>query len=290
MARDEGPGAAERASERERFLAVLPLLRELVAFIARRHGLSPEQQEELESRVRLRVLEDDCAILRQWREEAALSTYLRVVVHRIFHDYCNEEWGRWRQSAMARRLGPVAVDLEEQLYREGLTFLEASQVVMLRHPVTQADLEALYTQLPPRPGRPRAQGSPGDEIAETAATFDPEQAAILQADALAVDRAIGQSLRKMPATDRLLLQLHFEEGLNLAQISRTLGTPQRVLYRRLRKVLNVLRRALKDEGLEHADVERLLQRKVDLDFDLEPERENPASRQSTEGDGQPRKV
>src|SRR6185503_19815484 len=131
----QGPrmgAASSDLSPRELLLANLSLLRDLVAFLARRYRLDAERSEELESFVRLRLVEDDYAILRSWRQHSTLKTYLTVVVQRLFHDYCNQLWGKWRASAAALRLGPVAEALEELLYHEGLTFAEACQVIGAR--------------------------------------------------------------------------------------------------------------------------------------------------------------
>jgi RNA polymerase sigma factor for flagellar operon FliA len=273
------------SSPRELLLGNLALLRELVGFLARRYRLNGEQTEELESFVRLRLVEDDYLILRQWRQHSTLKTYLTVVVQRLFHDYCNQLWGKWRTSAAAVRLGPLAAALEELLYREGLTFQEACQVLGTRRDASVAELTRLRDQLPPRPGRPRAQSLAGDEVAGPASTPTPEEAAVQRSEEQAVTAAIAASLKRLRAQDRLLLRLHFGDGLSVAEVARGMAVPQKALYKRLTSVLKAVRRDLREAGLERHDVSRLLQRGPTLDFGLATgENEQPRPSKQADGD------
>ena len=273
-------------SPRELLLANLALLRELVGFLARRYRLNGEQTEELESFVRLRLVEDDYEILRRWRRHSTLKTYLTVVVQRLFHDYCNQLWGKWRASAAALRLGPVAEALEELLYREGLTFAEACQVLGARGTaVGAAELTRLHDQLPPRPGRPRTQPLGADEVAEPTSAPSPEEAALQRAAEREITVAVAASMRRLRVQDRTLLRLHFGDGLSVAETARGMGVPQKSLYKRLTGVLKAIRRDLREAGLERHDVSRLLQRGPTLDFGLGGEGESEPARPSNQGDG-----
>jgi RNA polymerase sigma factor (sigma-70 family) len=51
-------------------------------------------------------------------------------------------------------------------------------------------------------------------------------------------------LRALPAEDRLLLKLHYRDGLTIASISRLLKLPQKQVYSRRDRCLKQLRRAL----------------------------------------------
>ncbi|HXT23069.1 MAG TPA: hypothetical protein VN923_20135 [Thermoanaerobaculia bacterium] len=272
-------------SPRELLLGNLTLLRELVGFIARRYRLNAEQCDELESFIRLRLVEDDYLILRQWRKHSTLKTYLTVVVQRLFHDYCNQLWGKWRASAAALRLGPIAAALEELLYREGLTFPEACQVLGSRRGASLPELTRLRDQLPPRPGRPRAESLGAEDVPEPAGSPTPEEVALQRSDEEAVTQAVGASLRRLRAQDRLLLRLHFGDGLSVAEVARTLTVPQKALYKRLSGVLKSVRRDLRAAGLERHDVSRLLQRGPTLDFGLSTAGENDEARPSKQADG-----
>ncbi|HEV8240834.1 MAG TPA: hypothetical protein VGS57_15825 [Thermoanaerobaculia bacterium] len=276
--------ASSDLSPRELLLANLSLLRDLVGFLARRYRLNAEQTEELESFVRLRLVEDDYETLRSWRQHSTLRTYLTVVVQRLFHDYCNQLWGKWRASAAALRLGPVAEALEELLYREGLTFAEACQVLGVRFNVGPGELTRLYAQLPPRPGRPRTQPLGADEVAEPEPSPNHEDTLVQRAEEDEVTRAVAASLRRLRAQDRLLLRLHFSDGLSVAEAARGMRVPQKALYKRLTSILKSIKRDLREAGVERHDVSRLLQRGPTLDFGLANEGESEAARPSKQDD------
>ena len=84
----------------------LDLIDQIVRTVGRRRHLSAAEQEDFASFVNLRLVDDDYAILRKFQNRSTLWTYLAAVIERMSLDFCAEEWGRWRPSAMAERLGP----------------------------------------------------------------------------------------------------------------------------------------------------------------------------------------
>ena len=56
-------------------------------------------------------------------------------------------------------------------------------------------------------------------------------------------------LRSLPTEDRLLLKLHYHDGLSMAAISPLLARPQRELYSLRDRCLKRLRHTLKNAGL-----------------------------------------
>src|SRR5215471_8489012 len=107
------------------FLTNLPTIEALVQMVARQQRMTWAEAEEFASIVRLRLIENDYAILRKFRGGSSLRTYLTVVIARQALDYRDACWGRWRPSRAARRLGRAAVALEKLIVRDGLTVDEA---------------------------------------------------------------------------------------------------------------------------------------------------------------------
>lgn len=85
-------------------------------------------------------------------------TYLTVVIERLCIDHLRGEWGGWRPSALARRLGPAAVLLETLVYHERLALDAAIATLRLTHGAreTERQLHALFRRLPCRPARTRS--------------------------------------------------------------------------------------------------------------------------------------
>ena len=134
------------------FQSQLPLIEGVIRSLVRRRQMAAAEAEEFASHVRLKLIEGDYHILRQFRERSSLGTYLSTVVGHLFQDYRNSQWGKWRPSAQARRAGELAVRLEKLLHRDGVPFQQAVEVLLVTERVaaTRAEIDALRAQLPAR--------------------------------------------------------------------------------------------------------------------------------------------
>ena len=100
---------APRGSHEDEFLTLLPLVDRVIAFVARRHHLATAEAEEFAAHVKLKLVENDYAVLRKFQGRSSMQSFLTTVISRLSLDLRNDEWGKWRPSAEARRSGPVAV-------------------------------------------------------------------------------------------------------------------------------------------------------------------------------------
>src|SRR5687768_14189132 len=137
------------------YLQHLRTIERIAAFVARRHHLEASESEEFVQEVRVRLLDDDYSIIRKFEGRSTFSTYLTTVIGRLFAQWRVEQWGKWRPSAEAKRLGDKAVTLERLLSRDGYTLSEAVRVLTTGDmPYTISELEAIYMRLPSRTPRP----------------------------------------------------------------------------------------------------------------------------------------
>lgn len=248
-------GAADRSPDdefRSQFEENLDLVQEVVRFVCRRRGFRGQEAEDFRSHVHLRLVESDFAVFRKFQGRCKLRTYLITVVSRMGLDFLIAKIGKWRPSAQAQRMGPVAVRLEELLYREGHTLQEAGEILRTseRLELPAGTLEEIAESLPVRAprrfvGEEKLQsladgGQPPDRRLES------EQQA---AERQAASRLLREALAELDREDRLLVRLRFEKGLQVATIARTLDLRQKPLYGRLERVLRDLRRRLEARGL-----------------------------------------
>jgi len=251
----------------EQFLAQLPEIERVIRWVCARRCLRGADAEDFASVVKLRIIENDYEVLAKFEGRSSLRTYLTVVVNRIYLDFQIQRFGKWRTSAEAKRLGPTAERLECLLYRDGLTFEEASGVLASDPRVSERrdDLEKICGRLPHR-GRRResAATDPGPPNG-----VDPPALAIENADRQALaDRlfaAVRRSLGGLPPEERLILRLHFAQGLKISEVSRALRLDQKTLYRRRDAVLRDIRSDLEAEGMGAAEAQDLLS---NLDWDV----------------------
>ena len=203
--------------------------------------------------MRLKLIDDDYQILRQFRERSSLRTYLSTVVERLFLDYRIHQWGKWRPSAEARRAGPLAVRLEALLHKDGVPFEQAVEVLLVTERVsaTRAEIEALAARLP------HAHTAADGGRRGARATFLPAAPwpirRVLAREAAAVAArtraALAVALKRLSPQDQIVVRLHFGEGLTIADVARALHVEQKPLYRQLERSLASLRTSLEAQGI-----------------------------------------
>ena len=251
----EGPAAREQV-----FLSLLPTIDRIAAFVCRRNGLSGAEAEDFRSLVRLKLIENDYDALRRFRGLSTLRTYLAVVIQRRFLDYRISEWGKWRPSAEARRLGPAAIELDRLTGRDGLSAEEAIETILTRKgdAPPREELARLASRLPVRAGRRFV----GDENAESLPSGQDLEGEVLGRELAALGSTAASALRKavddLPARDRLILKMRFEDSFTVAEIAATLHLEPKPLYRRLEAILGSLKRRLSEAGLTRDEVASVL--------------------------------
>lgn len=238
----------------------LDLIRQIVRTTGRRRHLSAPEREDFASFVHLRLIEDNYAILRKFQNRSTLWTYLAMVVERLSLDFCAEKWGRWRPSAMAERLGPAAVNLERLVTRDNHTVDEAIEILRTNHDVglSDLDLRRIWEQLPARArttsvGEEAAAAVSGDDSSETRVE-DAERRTRIER----LQRALQTALDDIPAQDRVLIALRFDQDLPMVAIAKMTGSSVPTLHRRLDKSVKQLRSALTDAGFDPREVASLI--------------------------------
>jgi RNA polymerase sigma factor (sigma-70 family) len=237
------------------FLDNLGVVNDVVRYIARRHYLSAEATDELASAVRLKIIENDYLILRRFEGRSTLRTYLTAVIQRHFLDTRIAEWGKWRPSAQARRLGPVAVLVDRLITRDGLGLDEVLETLRSVHrlEMTRGELEAIALQLPSRTSR-RFVGEEHLANVPTPTASDPIETIDSSREADRIQEALDAALRGLNPEDRLILKMRFQDNLQIARIARILDLEQKPLYRRLERIIGELRSELESRGVRRDQV------------------------------------
>lgn len=232
-----------------------------VRFVSSRYHLSRDMADELRGRVMLHLAANDYAALRRWRRECTLRTYLVTVITRVFFDHRNQEWGKAKPPALARRLGNVALMLWRLTHRRRLSFAEAVQTLHADHAVTETrdQLWAIFSQLPAPSGRYFVDVSELAQAEQPGAEADAlVHAAERQQLAAKVERALAQALTGLAAEDRTILKMFFTDGLTRAQIARTLHIDQQRLYPRFLTLMQRLQVAMASQQVTADDVRDII--------------------------------
>ena len=219
--------------------------------LCRRNGIHGADAEDFVSDVKLKLLQDDYAVLRKYRGTCSIPTFLTVVIANLFRDHRIKMWGKWRSSAEAKRRGETAVMLEAAIYRDGQTFDEACSILSRngRVKVDRAELRKIWSELPHRVPRRLDDGASVDDLPSQSraddGVLDREREERLQAAREALSRAVAQ----LAPEDRVIIRMRYFEGLSVADVARGLGIDQKRLYPRLKRLLEELYARLKGDGI-----------------------------------------
>lgn len=240
----------------------LAWIRRVAASLCRHRGLSGDDADEFASWAILRLIDNDYAIVRKFRGDAVFTTYLTVVLKRLYRDFQVSELGRWRPSAAARRGGDVAVQLERLVRRDGYELAQAGHVLRSMGVTEMSDRE-LGTLLAASPagtgGRPKRAGdAPLEGLAATHGADRHVAESEARTHRGRVTDALSEAIEALPAEDRVILQLRFWKKQKIADIARTLGLEQKPLYRRIEKLVAGLRPALEQAGISKDEVREML--------------------------------
>jgi RNA polymerase sigma factor (sigma-70 family) len=242
------------------FLASLPVIDDVTGQVCRRHRLSPSEADDFRSEVRLHFIDRDYEVLRQFEKRCKLSTYATVVIQRLFLDYRNRLWGKWRPSTDARRMGPTAILVERLVVRDGWSLDQVVETLRVNHGVTlDAALQALCDKLTRR--GPKRQMVPEDhaDAVEGSGPSPDVNVVRLEQEFLAkrIRAALDRARQALEPEERLILKMRFEDGVPVADIARALHLNQKRLYRAIERLLAQIGDRLVAEGISRADARAL---------------------------------
>jgi RNA polymerase sigma factor for flagellar operon FliA len=235
----------------ELFRQHLAVIGQIAESICRRNSVNQHDAEDFASDIRLRLCEDDFAVIRKFQGKSSFTTYLTVVISKRFLDHRRQIWEKWNPSAQAQRLGTVAVLLEKLVDRDGCSFDAACQILEQEHgmAIDRRQLRTMLAQLPRRSPR-RFEGDDGLNTVPSADGADAPFLATERDDQLATAEAASRrALQELPDEDRAIIRMLYDQGLSVADIARGLGLEQKRLYPRTKHVLASLRKTLEKQGV-----------------------------------------
>jgi len=242
------------------FLEHVDWIDRVAAITCKQHGVWDADAEDFASWMRMKVIENDYAIIRSFRGESGLKTYLSTVVTRQFYEHGRQRLGRWRVSAKAEQMGPPAPELETLVHRDGYTLAQAGEKLRTsgRTTLSDAELARLLNQLRDRaPLRPvEVPPTTRDDAltsAEAASRADERVAAAeAQEERRRVIAALNRAMEGLASEDRIIAKMHLRDGFSVADVARALKLDQKPLYRRIDRLRARLRQFLEQEGVHGA--------------------------------------
>jgi len=242
------------------FLASLPVIDDIAGQICRRHHMTSADAEDFRSVARLHFMERNCEVLRRFEGRSSLPTYVNVVIQRLFLDYRNRQWGRWRPSAEAKRYGPTAILLERLIVRDGWTAEQAAEILRVNHGITiDEPLTTLCAKFSDRTSGREFVSETGAEAVESPGPGSDVNVIQSEQEFLAqrVRRALNRARQALDPQERLVLKMRFEDSVSIADIARALHLDQKRLYRIIERLLARIGRCIEAEGISRSEVRTL---------------------------------
>lgn len=236
---------------------------QLLDFFCRKWGLRDAAAQDFASWARAKLVADQYAIFRKYKQRSKLTTYLSAVVANLSREYDVIRHGRWRPSASARRQGELGVRLERLIHHQGLSWGEAIAVVRSsgQTELNEGELVRMIAKLPARePLRPVVID---EQVLESTPAGASTDAAVLDADA---DRLRGKvlnalfgALSRLPAEDQVALRMRFWEGMKVTDVARATQREPKRLFKRIDRLMVLLRRELEEAGISREVVQELFE-------------------------------
>ena len=242
--------------------------------VCRRARVRDADADDFIASVKLALVEDDYAILRKYEGRASLTTYLTIVIERLMSDQRMRTRGRWHPSAEAVRLGPAALLLEAIVRRDRRTIDDALPALRAVDPsITRESAEAMLARLPERKPRPATidlESAPPAELATATSADSRALASDARAVAERAARVVRTTLASFSIEDRAIVRFRFGLEMNISEVSRMLRLPQRPLYRRIESLLQRLRGALVEAGVQDSEAREIFERVAvdEIDFGI----------------------
>lgn len=235
--------------------------------ICRVKRLGPDDAEEFASWTRLKLLENDCAVLAKFKGLSAFKTFLGTVVANKYLDWqIEEKRNKFRNSAPAKRAGRVGTELERLVLRDKIEYEQAAQLLVSRGIARSiAECDEVWAGLKRQGGRVHVNVDDVDEFA-VAPEPDPVDDRERRRIAAKMLAALQRAMAELPASDNVIFRLKYWDNVKVSDIARTQGIEQKPLYRRYEQILDQLKKSMVVQGVTEAEVRQVFD-DIGVDWD-----------------------
>jgi RNA polymerase sigma factor (sigma-70 family) len=231
----------------------LEIIKGVIRYFAYHYRL--DDADDLEGDVMVKLVDNDYAVLRAFKGQSKLRTFLSVVVQRMALDRVAP---RWRPSAEVQRLGPLASELDKLLHRDGRTLDEAVTLLRTKYEgVNRKSLEELAAKLPqlgPRPHSVPIDNVDPNDLPPPPNTDDRVVRDERRRKGRTLSRVVPAFIARLPEQDRLILRFRYEGEMPVVQIARMFALDQKATYRRIERIQRELMRELERAGITREDI------------------------------------
>ncbi len=230
---------------------------------------------ELNNNVLDKLGENDFKVLKQFKGNARLSTYLTAVIANQAVDMIRRKKGRKREKERAGKFGDLGEKIYKLVFEEGLNTSAAYTALKSTFSISGAleEVEAIVEKIRGK-GKPAVGNTPAQNgLAVKDGFQDSETGEFIIADTgktpedLIIDAQRDEKLKeiipgmisRLKGEERLILRMRFpvqpdEEPKEIDQIAQLLGLTKKAVYNRLSRVLKKCRDLIIGSGINYHDL------------------------------------
>jgi len=229
----------------------------ILKFICRKEGLRDHLADDFCQWTRLKLIDNDSAILRSFKGEASFKTFLVTVIGNKYRDWLDSQYGKFRVTAKAKKLGPIATTLERLILRDQMPYEEAAQMLVSKGVARSIrECDEIWGQLDHHERRRFVS----DELLENhqaSPSVDPMEDEERQRLTRKVHALLVAVIAELPPEDSLILRLKYWDRVSVANIAKLQQTDQKPLYRRFEQLLKRLERDMVARGVSIDEIRHL---------------------------------
>ena len=220
---------------------------------------------ELSNRVLDTLRQNNYRVLKEFKGNAQLTTYLTAIISRQAVDLIRKKLGRGREKERAKELGDTGLILYQRVIKDGYSPQEVFDQLRNKAggPGSLEELEAMLRKIKGRnPGGDCNDSSvvkngtsiAGEEYVIPDTQNDPQAIFMEKQRNREIDEAIQGIIAQLSGEERMLLHMRFpfpgdEKPKSVEQIAAVLGITSKAVYKRIARLIKKCRAQLHRQGV-----------------------------------------
>jgi RNA polymerase sigma factor (sigma-70 family) len=227
---------------------------------------------ELSNQVLDTLRRDNYRVLRQFKGDSLLSTYITTIVARQAVDMLRKKLGRSREKERAQKMGDFGLQVYEKIMVQGCTVKEVlqEQHAAGNTELTTADVEDAAAKIKGKrsilpepddnnPAVKKGTQTPGSENSEAELVIpdtrcDPQEQMLEEQRKQQISQAVTDVVENLNGEERFILSMRFpadetEKPMKICRIAGQLGISEKAVYKRVSRILKKCRTILEKKGV-----------------------------------------
>jgi RNA polymerase sigma factor (sigma-70 family) len=228
---------------------------------------------ELSNQVLDTLQHDDYRVLRQFKGDAKLSTYITTIIARQAVDLVRKKLGRSREKERAQKFGKIGMMIYEKIILQGCSLEEIYPELKSTEGISQSleELETIAEKIKGKKGS-LSFSNEDNPVVKNGATVnedgdyiipdkknDPEELLIEEQRKQKLGEVVKDIIAHLNGEERIILRMRFpangeKKPGKVEQIATVLGISEKAVYKRIARILKKCKNLLDQKGVAVNDL------------------------------------